>query len=47
MYELGDVEPVCTDLNLLGGMCRGKFSLVYLVGVYSHLIFRTLFRKRL
>ena len=31
MYELGDVEPVCTDLNLLGGMCRGKFSVISLV----------------
>ena len=25
MYELGDIEPVCKDLILLGGMCRGKF----------------------
>ena len=32
MYELGDVEPVCTDLNLLGGMCRGKLSVIYLIG---------------
>ena len=31
MYELGDIEPVCKDLILLGGMCRGKFLL--------HLIF--------
>ena len=33
MYELGDVEPDCRDLNLLGGMCRGKFSVLNLASL--------------